>query len=306
VFDPYIWAAAVAQATQYSAVLATSHIAVINPILAAKQCATIDHVSGGRFALNVVAGWNIPELEMFGRAIKGHDDRYEEADEWVGVLKRLWSSDELFDHTGGSFQLKQAISLPHPLQKPHPPIMNAGGSKRGMHFAAKNADLVFVVIKSEKPANIAAQVAEYRELARREYGREIQVWTFGSVIQRETLADAEAYERYFAIEHGDDAAADGFIRLNNLNSQLMVPEQMEQMRLRFKAGGGFPLQGNAQQIAARLEMLNAAGLDGVLLVWPEPYGIGIQKFGNEVLPLLEQAGLRDPFHGASADVGLQS
>ena len=46
---------------------ATSHVPTIHPILVAKQGMTVDHISGGRFALNVVTGWHKPEIEMFGR-----------------------------------------------------------------------------------------------------------------------------------------------------------------------------------------------------------------------------------------------
>jgi alkanesulfonate monooxygenase SsuD/methylene tetrahydromethanopterin reductase-like flavin-dependent oxidoreductase (luciferase family) len=276
-------------------------VSVVNPILAARQCATLDHVSNGRFALNVVAGWNLPELEMFGREIKAHQERYDEAQEWVQLLKRLWSEDAPFDHYGENFALKQAISLPHPLQPNGPPIMSAGGSPRGMHFAARNADLAFTVLPSEDPDDIAARVAAYRNLARTEYKRDIQVWTFATVIQRDSLADAEAYEHHFAVEHGDEAVVDAFIRLNSINSKAMPLEKLQQMRMRLKGGGGFPLKGCATQIAEHLAMLSNAGIDGLLLVWPEPYGPAIRKFGDSVLPLLEQMGLRCPFSRQSDD-----
>jgi dimethylsulfone monooxygenase len=62
--EPYTWAAAIAQATDHAAVFTTSHVSTIHPLLAAKQGATIDHISGGRFALNVVAGWQENEFRM--------------------------------------------------------------------------------------------------------------------------------------------------------------------------------------------------------------------------------------------------
>src|SRR3546814_6724447 len=62
-----------------------SHISTIHPLMAAKQAASIDHISGGRFVLNVVTGWNRPEMEMFGVAMADHDTRYDMAAEWIEI-----------------------------------------------------------------------------------------------------------------------------------------------------------------------------------------------------------------------------
>ncbi len=65
-FETYTWAAGLAQATENTAVFTTSHVPTVHPIMAAKQATTVDHISNGRFALNIVCGWFAPELEMFG------------------------------------------------------------------------------------------------------------------------------------------------------------------------------------------------------------------------------------------------
>ena len=65
-FETYTWAAGLAQATKRICVLTTSHVPTVHPIMAAKQATTVDHISSGRFALNIVCGWFAPELEMFG------------------------------------------------------------------------------------------------------------------------------------------------------------------------------------------------------------------------------------------------
>jgi alkanesulfonate monooxygenase SsuD/methylene tetrahydromethanopterin reductase-like flavin-dependent oxidoreductase (luciferase family) len=141
VFDPFTWCAGIAQVTDYSAILATSHAPTMHPLTCAKQCATIDAISGGRFGLNVVGGWNKHELEMFGEPLREHDDRYEHLDEWLHVLKRAWQETEEFDYEGQFFRVIGVASMPKPVQRPHPPIMNAGGSPRGMRFACQHADM---------------------------------------------------------------------------------------------------------------------------------------------------------------------
>lgn len=290
--DCNTWAAATAQATRQSSVFTTSHVPTIHPILAAKQCATIDHIAKGRFGLNVVAGWNKPELEMFGAAMRAHDDRYAQAAEWIELIRRLWTADEAFDFEGTYYQTERAISLPRPVQVPFPPIMNAGGSDRGRAFAAKYADLAFIIVNSEDEDSVRRQVDSYRELARREYDRDLQIWTFAYVVQRETEVEAREYLKYYADDFGDEACLEGWMRLQGLHTQLMPPEMMQALKFRFKAGnGGYELVGTPDQIVASLRKLSAAGVDGVLLSWVD-YEDGLRRWQDKVAPRLIQADLR--------------
>jgi dimethylsulfone monooxygenase len=293
VFDTYTWAAGIGQGTTQTGVFATSHVPTIHPLLAAKQCVTIDHISGGRFGLNVVAGWNKPELDMFGTPMKDHDDRYDQAAEWLDLLRRLWTEDDAFDHEGRYYRLTGAISLPKPVQRPFPPIMNAGGSGKGQHFAAKYADMAFIILKGDDPSGWRAQVDAYRALVRTEYSRDIQIWSFASVVHRDTQAEANALVDYYAREHLDAEALDAFMELQGMHTGMFAPDQFAAMRAAFAIGGGFPLIGTAETIAARLEQVSKAGIDGMLLTWFD-YANGMDRFAAEVLPLLEQAGLRAP------------
>lgn len=290
--DCYTWAAATSQVTRKSGVFATSHVPTIHPIVAAKQCATIDRISKGRFGLNVVAGWNKPELDMFGAPMREHDDRYDQASEWIEVLRKLWTEEDEFDFEGRYYTIKKGISLPKPTQKPFPPIMNAGGSDRGRAFAAKYADMAFVIVKSEDPDQIRAEADLYRKTAREEFGRDLQVWTFAYVVQRDTEQEARDYLKHYAVDHGDDRALDGWMRLQGMHTKLMPKEVMEALRFRFKAGnGGFELVGTPDTIVQRLELLSKSGIDGVLLGWVG-FEDGLRRWSSEVMPRLVQAGLR--------------
>ena len=97
----------------------------------AKEVATIDQISGGRFCLNIVAGWNDKEIAMFGTAQRPHDERYDIAEDWISLAKRLWSEPAEFDYEGPYFTCPGAYSEPKPVQQPHPLIMSAGNSPRG-------------------------------------------------------------------------------------------------------------------------------------------------------------------------------
>ena len=293
--DPFTWCAGIAQATRHLAVIATSHAPTLHPITAAKQCATIDLIADGRFALNVVGGWNKPELEMFGADFAEHDARYDHLQEWLEIIQRLWREEAEFDHEGRFFKVRRGSSMPKPLQQPGPPIVNAGGSDRGQRFACEFADICFLILRSEDPAVIAAQIADYKEMARRDYGREVQVWTYAYCVQRASRGEAEDYLHHYSVAQEDGPSLDAWTAGVGAQTKILQsPEAARAFRQRFAAGaGGSALIGTAGDIAARLAVLSDAGLDGVLLTWVD-FADGLDRFA-EVMPLLEARGLRQPF-----------
>ena len=293
-FETYTWAAGIAGATQYSGVISTSHVAMNHPIIAAKQSTVIDHISNGRYTLNVVNGWNYPEMEMFGISLLEHTDRYACAEEWLGIVKRLWTEDETFDHDGRFYKIRRGYLMPKPIQHPYPAIMNAGSSDRGRHFACKYCDLVFTNIRSHDLATNTAHVQAYHQLAR-DYGREVRVWTNATVIQAESEQDAKDFYRHYVHDKGDWEAASRVIETMaaEINQRDYPPERRRAMAEMMISGwGGFLLMGNAEQIVEGLKRLAAIGLDGVLLSWPR-YEQGMREFRDTTYPLLKQSGLRD-------------
>ena len=126
-FESFSWAAGIGSATKYSGVFATSHVPTIHPVMAAKQATTIDHITRGRFSLNIVTGWYQPEIEMFGEPQMEHDARYDRAVEWLEVIKRLWTAEEEFDYEGRFYKVAKGWCMPKPIQQPYPVVMNAAG-----------------------------------------------------------------------------------------------------------------------------------------------------------------------------------
>ena len=124
VLDPFVLAGTLAQTTRYSALFTTTHAPTMHPIVVAKQAATIDRLSGGRFAMNIVGGWNRREFEMFGIDLLPHDERYDYLAEWLDIIRSLWTSNEEVNFDTRFFKIKGALSRPTPVQSP-PPIMNA-------------------------------------------------------------------------------------------------------------------------------------------------------------------------------------
>jgi alkanesulfonate monooxygenase SsuD/methylene tetrahydromethanopterin reductase-like flavin-dependent oxidoreductase (luciferase family) len=294
-FETYTWAAGIAASTRTAGVFSTSHISLTHPIIAAKQSTVIDHISGGRYALNIVTGWNQPEFEMFGISMMTHEERYACAEEWVTLVKRLWREEDAFDHEGKFYRIKKGYLQPKPIQAPHPAIMNAGASERGRHFAAKYCDLVYTVIRTGGLDECRAHVEAYHKLAREEYGREVRVWTLVNIVQGETEREARDYYRYYVHERGDWDAARNMINtfMLEINARNYPPEKIKPLQEAFIQGwGGLPVVGTKEQIVDALLSLSRAGLDGVLLCWPR-FEQGMREFRDVTYPLVKQAGLRD-------------
>jgi len=291
-FESFTWAAGIGASTKNAGVFATSHVPTMHPVMAAKQGMTIDHLTGGRFSLNVVTGWYRPEIEMFGEPQMEHDERYDRAVEWLDVIKQLWTREEEFDFDGRYYTIKKGWLAPKPLQKPYPAVMNAGGSDKGRHYAAKYCDVAFTVLASHKLEDMAEQVARYRRLAREEYGREIQVWTNAYIVQGETEKDARDFFNHYVHAQGDWEAVDNLVTMLGINAQSLPPGVEQQLKEHFIAGwGGFPVVGSKEQVVDKLALLSKAGFDGAVLSWAR-YVDEMREFQTETLPLMVQAGLR--------------
>jgi alkanesulfonate monooxygenase SsuD/methylene tetrahydromethanopterin reductase-like flavin-dependent oxidoreductase (luciferase family) len=295
-FDPYTWAAALAALTSRITLFATSHCLTVSPVMAAKQIATIDAISGGRIGLNVVAGWFAKELRMFGVEELDHDSRYGYSEEWLQVILRLWEGGEDFDFHGRWLTVENGTSRPGPVQRPHPPIMNAAFSARGHQLAARYADLSFVSALDATAAR--AKVQEIRDVAAG-YGREQSVWIAASVVCAETDCEARALvERWSEID-ADEVAVRNAIEWTMGGARMPEEQHRQLAKAVASTMAGYPLVGTPARIAEQLAQLHAAGIDGVALTWMN-YEAGIPRFIDEVLPVLEREGVRRPVTTASA------
>jgi F420-dependent oxidoreductase-like protein len=110
------------------------------PALLAKMATTVDHVSGGRLALGIGAGWEEAEHRAFGIAFHTAKERAARLGEALEVITRLWRDDHP-TMTGRYYALERAPFAPPPLQRPHPPIVVGGqGPQWIMPLVARWAD----------------------------------------------------------------------------------------------------------------------------------------------------------------------
>ncbi len=293
-FEAFTWAAGIAAVTSRVQVFATFHVPAVHPVLAAKMATTIDHISGGRFGLNIVAGWQPDELKMLGAAKHDHDERYEVADEWTRLVRQLWETEGEFDFDGRFFKAPGAYSNPKPLQKPGPVVMSAGISPAGRNFASKHADMIFAAINN--PAKTAETVSGIKDFARETYGRELKVFGVGHVTCRDTEAEAHAYYDHVIHERGDWEAARTTVAKLMAHSQTVDYESEEIKALMEGAIRAFfahPLTGTPEQIASAIAEMAGAGLEGMAITFND-YDDGLERYERQILPLLVDAGLRRP------------
>ena len=274
--------AALAQATRHVKLWATAHALLHNPAVTAKMIATLDHVSGGRAGLNIVAGAYREEFEQMGAwdDALDHDARYDLADEWTTIVKRLWSEPRV-DFQGRHFQMHDCVCDPKPLSKPRPGLICAGMSDRGFEFAVRQVDAVFVG---------GRDLGEHRDHSRRakavaaRHGGTIKTYAMCTLVHAGTDKAAEALARRYA--DGADMAAITSI----LRSWGAPPEQLD---AEARAHGAFMTQtvvGSPATCAEKTEtFLDYCELDGLMLIFPD-YSEGLSMFGAEILPRLRVAG----------------
>ncbi|BCZ84106.1 alkanesulfonate monooxygenase [Paraburkholderia terrae] len=161
----------------------------VAPTLAARQLATLDHFSGGRLAVHFISGGSDEDQRRDGDYL-AHDERYARTDEYLQILRRVWTENQPFDHEGRFYRFEKAFSDVKPKQTPHVPIYFGGASEAALAVAGKHADVYALWGESKQ------QVAELIGCVRAEaakHGRNVRF----SVSFRPILASTEkaAWER---------------------------------------------------------------------------------------------------------------
>ncbi|MGW4340667.1 LLM class flavin-dependent oxidoreductase [Rhodococcus koreensis] len=294
IFEPFTWAAALASVTNRAQIFATVQVPLYHPMMVAKMATTIDHISGGRAALNIVAGWNDRELAMFGVPPAKHDQRYAYAEEWMDLLLRVFDEQQPFDFDGEYVKGEGIISRPRPLQRPRPVIMSAGSSSAGRKFAGRYADMIFCFFQGLDDLRPAVEQA--RADAKAVSGREVKVFGHGYIVCADTEAEARRLFEQVSLESIDLDTVSAFTNLGEGKVRSAdIFQDKEALATAQKCAVGpyaFPLVGTAEQIAARIVEIRQSGLDGMAVSFPH-YEEGLLRYENEIRPLLIEAGVRD-------------
>jgi FMNH2-dependent dimethyl sulfone monooxygenase len=286
--DAWTTAAALAAVTRRLELMVAVRPTFHHPALFAKQAASIDRISGGRLALNVVSSWWKDESKQHGLPFDEHDRRYERTEEWLSVVKGMWTETR-FSHAGPLYRIDDAVLEPKPVRRPWPPIYAGGESDAAKNLIAKQADAY--VMHGDPPETIARKISDMRE--RRERlapgSPPLLFGVSGFVVCRGT---DEAARREIARITDVRASARGYANYEQwlegtrLEQRVSLEDYSVSNR-GLRAG----LVGTPEAIAERLDAFERAGANLMLLQF-SPQAEQMEIFADEVIPLLGREGRR--------------
>lgn len=288
-------AAATAPITNRMGLFSTVHVTFrFHPLHIAKFGATIDHISDGRWGLNIVTGYQGQEMAAFGMDPIDHDEAYDMAEEFTVLMKYLWTEEEPFDFEGKYYRSYGAVVKPRPTRRPRPFLMNAGRSARGLTFAARNVDWIFTSGRSID--EYRTRVNDAHELAGK-FGRNIRVATLCWVLAEAT--DELAQEKFEELRSEIDRdALVGYARqLNILKGEPLSDDPYSGLGKDFYENYalGFTspqLVGSPETIAEKMRALHdESGLESLLTCFVDPQK-GLHAMEDSIMPILKKMGLR--------------
>jgi FMNH2-dependent dimethyl sulfone monooxygenase len=296
--EAFIATAALASITTRIILIATIHVLYgpWHPVHLAKFGATLDHITKGRWGINVVTGHRTYEHELFGASRIEHDRRYELTDEFVTVLEHLWSETDSFSYQSSAdlWRFKDAYIAPRPLYG-RPILVNATGSDAGFAYAGRHSDIAFITSPAggdieSAVSSLPDHVAQLRRAAAAQ-GRKVRTLLNPLVVVRETQKEAEAYAQAI-VDHADLQSIRGRSKIDS-DAHAWRGHQKNDLRYGVGSaiGGNVQLIGSPEQITEQFVRLHKAGVDGFQLAFYD-FEPDLEFFGERVLPLLKQAGLR--------------
>ncbi len=288
-YETVTWATGLLAVTQKLTVFGTVHAPMFNPLVAAKQMVTADHVGEGRFALNIVVGWNDPEFQMFGQQQREHADRYGYGEEWISAMKQMWSRKEPFDFDSNFLHLHNVVSEPKPWNGETPFIMNAAASDVGRAFAMRHCNGFFTSFR-EFDVGRATEIVKQVKVDSRALGREIDVYTQGHVVCRPTRKEAQEYFDYFTTEGADFEAIEEILRLKDI-TRANTPDYEERRKKVPLMNIGYPIIGSPDDVAEKLGRIHNIGISGIAFSLVN-YVTELPLLVEEVLPRLKAMGMR--------------
>jgi len=270
-----------------------------NPTLAAKQIATISHLSGARIAVNIVSGWFRGEFNAIGEPWLDHDERYRRSEEFIRCLRGIWQED-VFNFAGDFYRYRDYSLKPNPLD-PQPEIFQGGSSRAARDMAARVSDWYFT--NGNTPEGIRLQVEDIRQKAA-ENRHQVKVGVNGFVIARDSEQEAQQVLQQILDQANPDAVKGFRDEVKNAGSASPEGEgnwaksTLEDL-VQYNDGFKTNLIGTPLQIARRIVALKASGVSLMLLGFLH-FQEEVEFFGREVIPLvreLEQQQQREQRHG---------
>jgi dimethylsulfone monooxygenase len=273
-------------ATEKLKVIAAVHPYFWPPAVLAKWAATAQALTGDRLCLNVVSGWFKKEALDLGAQWLEHDERYEQSEEFIQILRGAWTTDH-FAFQGKHFQVGDLNFRPQPDVLPE--IFQGGNSTAARQMAGRVSDWYFM--NGNTPEGVAEQVAQVGGYAA-ENGRSIRFGLNAFAVVRET--EAEAIEVLDAIIANADAD-----KVNDFGNAVkeagqaakdgkgMWADSEFKDLVQYNDGFRTGLIGTPEQVARRVLAFRLIGVDLVLLGFLHVKE-EVEAFGETVIPRVRE------------------
>lgn len=264
--EAWVVSSALAVLTSRIQIMTAVHPGIVSPQVVAKMGASLDRLSGGRFAVNVVPGRRPEEFDFYGNGgwLSDTGQRYRRMDEFIAVMSGLWTEQSL-DHAGEFYTVDQAHLATRVVRTPRPPIYAASGSEAGQDIIAQRCDTWFISHEPglrNYPANLRKIASDVEAMRRRaaQHGRVLGYGLSTHVICADSLEAAEA-----------EAAS-----LDKIPEANVVAKAL-----------GAGLVGTPRIIADRIRLYQDCGIDCLMLQF-SPMQQGLETFAERVMPLLRR------------------
>ncbi len=245
-----------------------------NPVLLAEQAATIDLLSGGRLEFGVGKGYRANEFDGFCIPMEEAEERFEEG---LAVILKAWTSNERFSHHGKFWNFENIVVEPPTRQKPHPPIWMAAGQPDSIRKVARRGAKLLL----DQFASTALTIERFNV-----YKEEVE-----AAGKRFDPMDVGVCRAFYVAKDAADKQKAVEARLANQQrmSKLADPagtgkSSMLSFDHTLDAAAESAMYGMPDEIAKKLDTLQAAGVEQVLLNGPAGSLTNLRRFAREVMP----------------------
>lgn len=268
-------------------IYATAATLVMPPAIVARMASTIDSISGGRFGVNLVTGWQRPEYSQMGLwpGDEHFANRYDYLAEYATILRELWGTGRS-DLKGKYFQMDDCRLSPRP--QADVKLICAGSSNAGMAFSAQYADYNFCFGMGVNTPTAFAPTVERMRTAAEKTGREVSSYVLFMIIADET--DEAARAKWESYKAGADQEAIAWLGVQGAadtksGSDTNVRQMADPVSaVNINMG---TLVGSYETVARLLdEVPTVPGTGGVLLTFDD-FVKGVEDFGTRIQPLMK-------------------
>lgn len=282
-------AAALAEATNSIEIIAAVKPLLFHPVVLAKMALNIDAISKGRFSINLVSAWFMPELQKSGIPFLPHDERYRYSQEWIEVVKALWSGEKI-NHAGSYFNISDLCLRPRPVAKPHPRVYLGGESEAAKNLAVESADVFFL---NGRPLEVIKETITDIKKRQRLKLKPLRFAMSAFVIARPTDTEAQTEYKYlFELTKQDDRTE----LIKGIEKEVVMFKNMANYPgVGSNGGTAAGLVGSYDTVAARIADFVEIGIDTFMLQF-QPFASEMKRFHEEIMPRVRHLNSRISVH----------